>query len=119
MKRLKHHQSLTDKRCSRCQDVKLLDAFDRNRSRPDGFDHFCRECRKLYRAELTRAKQEAAGPWVQFNGQWHLYSGTAAWASDHGLVLVHGPKPDADQATTPTPQAPDDRAASAEAERHH
>jgi len=100
MKRLKHHKSVDTKRCSACQDVKTLDDFDRNRSRPDGFDNLCRSCRKDYRAELKQAKLEATGPWVQFNGQWHLYSGDAAWADAHGLILVHGKRPDAYQVTT-------------------
>ena len=38
------------KSCSRCHGAKPLEMFARNRSRKDGLDHWCRECRATYGA---------------------------------------------------------------------
>lgn len=39
---------MTQKYCSRCQEIKGLADFNRDKSQPDGFTLNCRECRKAY-----------------------------------------------------------------------
>lgn len=39
---------MTEKRCSRCKEVKSLDLFNRSKRRADGHDTWCKACRKEY-----------------------------------------------------------------------
>ena len=36
------------KTCSRCGESKVLDEFNKNKSKPDGLSHHCKDCRKYY-----------------------------------------------------------------------
>ena len=36
------------KKCSKCQMVKRLDCFHKDRSSKDGYNHKCKECTKVY-----------------------------------------------------------------------
>jgi hypothetical protein len=44
----------TKKRCSTCKTPKLLDSFHRNKSRPDGLSHHCKECDRKRAARFRR-----------------------------------------------------------------
>lgn len=48
------------KQCSKCGEVKLLSDFVKNRSRPDGYAHYCKPC-----AQAARAK------WIEENPDTH------------------------------------------------
>jgi hypothetical protein len=53
------------KRCSKCEQVKPLDAFHLCSASPDGRQYFCRECRAAYdkaRAELLPLGQGPLEP---------------------------------------------------------
>lgn len=39
------------KRCNRCNELKDRSQFGKNKNASDGLDHYCKECRKKYRAE--------------------------------------------------------------------
>ena len=48
----------TEKRCPRCGQVKPLDEFGLNKSKPDGHSDYCKECgRELSRETYYRAKE--------------------------------------------------------------
>lgn len=40
------NNELKTKKCSKCKEIKILDAFHRNRSMPDGRGYWCKECKK-------------------------------------------------------------------------
>lgn len=42
------------KRCARCKKLKLVSDFYRNRSRKDGLQHTCKQCRKAFKAGYYR-----------------------------------------------------------------
>lgn len=43
------------KKCSRCGNFCALTEFNRNRSRPDGLQTYCRDCCKIANREYRRA----------------------------------------------------------------
>src|SRR5678809_410105 len=49
----------TEKRCPKCRKVKSIEAFHRDRSRPDGHEQYCRTCvqRKGEYIEGRRARE--------------------------------------------------------------
>ncbi len=47
------------KTCPGCKDEKLLEAFARNKHRRDGFQVYCRECKKVTDARRYRADRQA------------------------------------------------------------
>ena len=54
--------TITVKRCPRCGETKSVDGFSRNRSRRDGLNSQCKECRRAYREahrEETRSRERA------------------------------------------------------------
>lgn len=42
-----------DKKCSKCKEWKKFSEFHLNKSRKDGYDHKCKECKKNYQKENT------------------------------------------------------------------
>lgn len=50
----------TGKRCRKCGEVKSLESFNRNRSRPDGLADWCRECGREDARRRRAANPEAA-----------------------------------------------------------
>jgi hypothetical protein len=42
------------KRCAKCRQDKGLERFYRNRGRPDGLDHYCKDCRRPYGSTATK-----------------------------------------------------------------
>lgn len=46
---------LDAKRCGRCRERKALNEFNKNAAQADGFDGYCRGCRKAYRLEARTA----------------------------------------------------------------
>ena len=49
---------MNTKRCSKCGDTKPISMFHKNRTRPDGLDYWCKECRKQYYASHREDKLE-------------------------------------------------------------
>lgn len=44
------------KRCCKCKDIRPIDCFNKNKSRPDGLEDSCRECGRDYLAEKEAKK---------------------------------------------------------------
>jgi 5-methylcytosine-specific restriction endonuclease McrA len=45
-------ESLMDKRCCKCKQVKIINHFSKDRSRKDGLRNICKECDKKYKKEF-------------------------------------------------------------------
>lgn len=45
------------KRCTRCNTEKAFEEFTRNRTRPDGYDSQCRDCRRTRNQETTEQRR--------------------------------------------------------------
>lgn len=45
---------VANKLCGRCQQVKPVEAFSKNRNRPDGLQSYCKECNRDYKQAATR-----------------------------------------------------------------
>ena len=52
------NDSPTEKRCSRCRETKLLDAYHKNKSRKDGLTNQCKACRAEHRVANAAAMSE-------------------------------------------------------------
>ena len=51
--------TLTDeKRCGHCKETKTLDEFYDDRSKPDGKDSWCAECRRVYKRNWARRHRD-------------------------------------------------------------
>ncbi len=51
--------------CSRCKEVKSLDEFNRDKSRKDGRQRYCKTCRNASRREWNAKKKLATG-WIVY-----------------------------------------------------
>ncbi len=52
--------TIISKRCSHCKAVKPLSEFNRNRSCPDGLQHYCKECQRESGNRYTRSEKGRA-----------------------------------------------------------
>lgn len=64
--------TITNKKCSKCECEKPITEFYQNRTTPDGYDLYCKECRKAANAKSDKAKTPAVS--VSLNPE---YNGTS------------------------------------------
>jgi 5-methylcytosine-specific restriction endonuclease McrA len=81
------------KRCSKCQEDKPLDAFPRDRSKPDGRQSYCRDCRRVtnrrWVKENPKRHRENTRRWQAANAEkvrdgvqrWRAANPERAWLS--------------------------------------
>lgn len=51
---------MQEKRCARCSEIKVLDAFSKNKTVPGGFAVYCKQCRKEMRAKPEEVAKASA-----------------------------------------------------------
>lgn len=51
------------KRCSKCEQTKPVNLFNKNKNRPDGLSHHCKDCRAEYRASTKGLSQKCLAEW--------------------------------------------------------
>lgn len=83
--------------CSKCNDQKSLDQFNRNKSRKDGLQTFCRDCEKIrgkeyrktgaYLESTRRANQRARERRLEFIAQFLLTHPCVDCGNDDIVVL--------------------------------
>lgn len=64
------HDSTTNppvKRCTQCGTPKIFEAFSRNRTRPDGYDSQCRDCRRIRNQADAERRHAYARQWYGTN----------------------------------------------------
>ena len=44
------------RRCSKCKETKSINQFNKNRAQADGFDSYCKRCRKIVNDEQSSGK---------------------------------------------------------------
>ncbi|KKQ98367.1 MAG: hypothetical protein UT24_C0038G0014 [Candidatus Woesebacteria bacterium GW2011_GWB1_39_12] len=62
VRRLKNSEEkickISEKRCSKCKEVKEVDCFIKNTNNYDGFNHYCKECAAEEQKEIRKRRKE-------------------------------------------------------------
>jgi len=68
------------KKCSKCLDIKNIELFDNNKSKKDGLNNHCKQCRKLYRLNNSENIKKSNSKYY-LNNQKECHIKTNLWSN--------------------------------------
>lgn len=82
---------MTEKRCTRCESTKPVSVFGKNKSTPDGFSYWCKDCvRAAYREKNGTPKAKTKSKVTPAKSQANKAAEPAAVAPDLTVRMLPG-----------------------------